>query len=527
MNPNPARVPWRILLATLVALLLGTAVAVATPSRAHAAEVPAGTAIYAPVDFFAYVTAGETLDWDFQKLQGDLPVSVHVDGPLGASADCGMTTPGTACVQSIGPVPQSGIWRIRFSPTGTPTAPDHATTWRIDVLNGATAVPGRVWTEAYEMSNLDFSSTVDLDLWYLGEFGDLYRAAYSDFNGVNSTFLASGVGLVQVTGADCVPQYRSSQREGELNPADPSPPLRPLQAGECEGRYKIFFQSPDTSMPATATRWDGTTTWVLPPVTDPVVSDLSFAFDHAAPLTGTLAFRVASFQGSLEIRVDVNGDGDADDPVDRVIPYFVSSNSSPMHSFVFDGRDGLGAPISDGQKVTFTVAISRAGEVHFVNTDVETRGGLQIVSLRGPDAGDGRVYFDDRVFGGAVSAQKCSVTPVLDGTAGVDSLTGPVHGWSSCGGAVNVPPTNVNDGSQGSWGDSRHIHDWTFRPVDVTASVQVTGQPVAVAFDPSELAATGPSSTAPALLGGAVLLLCGLGLVVVRRAMRRGAASGR
>jgi hypothetical protein len=510
MNPNPIRAPWRLLLATVVAALLGVTAVIATPAAAHAAQNPTGTAIYGPVEFFAYVKAGESLQWDFQKLQGDLPASLRVEGQ-GGTIECGMTTPGTACTQVTGPVAASGIWRFQFSTTGTATATDHATTWQIQVLDGGAPVTGRVWTEEYEMTNLDFSSTVDLDFWYLGEFGDLYRAAYSDFNGVNSTFLASGVGLVQLTGEACVPQYRSAQREGQLNPADPSAPLRPLEAGECEGRYKIFFEEPDSSMLATTTRWDGATTWLFPPVTDPVVSDVVFDHDNVDAMTGDLSFRVADFQGSLQIQVDANADGDLNDAVDRVIPYFVASNSSPVHHYTFDGRDGLGERIASGQKVVFTVAVTHAGEVHFVNTDVETRGGLQILSLRGPDAGDARLYFDDRVFGGTVSSQKCSVTPVLDGTAGIDTSSGPVHGWAPCGFPVNVPPTNVNNGSEGSWGDARHIHDWTFRPVDVSASVEVVGLPV--------LAETGVAATAPAI-GAGVLLLGG----IVRRGMRRRAA---
>jgi LPXTG-motif cell wall-anchored protein len=108
-----------------------------------------------------------------------------------------------------------------------------------------------------------------------------------------------------------------------------------------------------------------------------------------------------------------------------------------------------------------------------------------------------------------VSALKCSLTPVLDGRAGVDTSSDPVHGWTPCGdNPVNVAPTNMNNGSEGSWGDSRHIHDWTFRTVEVAVSVDVVGTPL--------LAATGVSTIGPMVAGGLALLL-GLTLVGIRR----------
>jgi hypothetical protein len=511
MTTTRTRAPRRTLLAAVIAALLGAAAAVVAPAAAQAAENPSGTAIYGPGEFFAYVGVGESIDWDFVKLQGNSLATLQVNGPAGWDSQCSVTTPGTECQFGVLSVTVPGIWHFQFTPAGNATATDHATTWNIEVTSQGVEIPGRVWTEEYEMTNLDFSTTVDFDFWYLGEFGDLYRADYTDFNGVNSTFLASGVGLVRQSGATCVPQYRSSQRANQLNPADSSPALRPLQAGECGGRYKIFFQTPDLGMPATAERWDGSTTWLLPPVTDPVVSGLAFHFSDAGAMTGKLDFTVTDFQGTLDILVDANGDGDTDDAVDRVIPYFVSSTAPADHSYTFDGLDGLGAHIQSGQNVIFTVSIARTGEVHFVNTDVETRGGLQILSLRGPDAGDDRLYFDDRVFGGSVSADKCSDTPVLDGRAGIHTSGGPVHGWQSCGFPVNVLPTNANDGAHGSWGDSRHIHDWTYRSVSVSASIPVVGQ--------EALAATGSSPAGPALLA-AGLLLGGLVLLSVRRAAR-------
>src|SRR5690606_37500532 len=122
-----------------------------------------------------------------------------------------------------------------------------------------------------------------------------------------------------------------------------------------------------------------------------------------------------------------------------------------------------------------------------------------ITSLRGPQAGDDRLYFDDRALGGAVSAQKCSDTPVLDGRAGIATGGGPVHGWADCGVPVNLPPTNMNNGSEGSWGDSRHIHDWSFRTVSIAASVQAVGQAV--------LAPTGGGSPVPPMIAVGVLLV--------------------
>lgn len=508
-EPDVPRTALR-LAPVLLGVLAVAALALQPVAPARAATNPSGTAIYGPVDFLVYVEAGERLSYRFEKTLGSGSAWVRLDG-MGASGACALGAEGDFCQVSLD-VFETGIWRIRYDTGGAVDASTHSAAWSIQVTD-PDVVPGRVWTEQYEMANEVFDDSESFTFWYLGEFGDLYRVDYADFNGVNSTFAASAVGLVPIDGGRCTPTYRSSQREIEPNAADPNTPLRPLHDGECGGRYRIFFEEPDASLPPTATRWDGTSTWLLPPVTDPVVSDVSYSVTAPGSLAGRLRFDVAEFQGTLAIELDVDGDGDLSDPEDRVIPYFVASSDPATHSYRFNGRDGNGDPLPPDQPVTITISIDRAGELHFVNTDVETRGGMQIEALRGPAAGDTRLYWDDTSLGGAVSADKCSQTPVLDGTAGVDTSGGPVHGWEPCDdGSVNEPPTNRNNGSHGSWGDSRHIHDWTFRAVDVTSSIEVVGQAL--------LPPTGSASAPLATLAGGALLVLGLGALALARRPR-------
>ena len=111
-------------------------------------------------------------------------------------------------------------------------------------------------------------------------------------------------------------------------------------------------------------------------------------------------------------------------------------------------------------------------------------------------------------------------------SAGIDTASEIRHGWEPCDdGPVTDPPTNANNGYEGSWGDARHIHDWSFRSVEVVEAISVVG--ILLPPDPTDPESQLPptaADTAPALAAGA-LLLGGL-LLIGYRQLRRTAAAG-
>src|SRR5690606_30870962 len=139
--------------------------------------------------------------------------------------------------------------------------------------------------------------------------------------------------------------------------------------------------------------WDGSTTWLRRPTTTPTLQNLAFTADVGQTRSGEFTFDVDGFAGQLEIEIDVNGDGDFDDPEDRALPVAVSASGTV--SVEFDGLDGQGAPIPATQDLNARVAITRIGEIHFLNDDVETRAGLSVRAVNGPQAGSTTLYWND------------------------------------------------------------------------------------------------------------------------------------
>ncbi|GAA4427248.1 hypothetical protein GCM10023169_26970 [Georgenia halophila] len=412
--------------------------------------------------FYAYVAAGENLDISFAKHadgNNDTDADVTVRGPGGVMETCtALAADGadSGCSWTDLSSGTPGIWQIDFTPVGETS---DFYDWTIDVQDGSGTISGRVYSERYGISQRS-AETSGVTLWYVSEQGFQYRADYNNYNGINSSFASNATGVAEID--TCVSAYRSMQSDvGQYSDASS---LWVPPPGECGDPYKIFFETPSTSLPATAELWDGTTQWLQPPVTRPTLDNLAFTRNSPSTSAGEFTFDVADFTGQLTILIDANDDGDYTDAVDTTVPAAVTQDGTV--TVAFDGLDGQGDPISSTEAINARVAITQAGEIHFVNGDVETRDGLQVEALNGPGVGSSTLYWDDTDL--ETDGRICQ-TPELDGTAGVDSAGG-VHGWP-------CSPTagNQNDGESGSWGDTRNIDDWTYQAVDVSDEAAIPG----------------------------------------------------
>lgn len=461
MDRRPARGGKRAVSALAAAVVAFTGLMAGPIAPALAESNPVGLQIRGSQAFNLYAEAGETVDVNFTvtgRASGAADAVVTIERPGAAPLTCALITntspAGTACDWNDLPVAESGIWSVRYAST-VPGSTASTVDWDISVQDAGATVPGRVWTERYNA--VSAPGTASFSFWYQSEFGDQYKATYLDYNGVDSVFVADATGLREPGTCDAV--YESSQMNGPF--ADP---YTSASAGECGDPYKIFFAAPSADLPVTATRWDGASDWILPPVVDPTIGAGTFTPANNTDQSGSLAFTSTNFAGNMNILVDANNDGDFTDPVDRSIPYYSAGGAN---TFAFDGRDGLGALIPSTQPISFRAIADRTGEIHFINGDVEVRaGGLEVIAQRGPNAGNPTLYWNDVPLVGEGS--RCSTTPVTDGTAGVDS-TGGVHTWAGCVGV----PSNMNDGINGSWGDTRWINDWTYRPINAFVDVEV------------------------------------------------------
>ncbi|MVA75051.1 DUF11 domain-containing protein [Auraticoccus sp. F435] len=436
------------LVAGLLATLLGPVVA---PAPASAEDGPGGTRIRQANTFYAYVGAGENLDVLFTKAaqNGTTPsdVVVTVRGPGGETDSCTVTDAAAVdatCSLTDLTSPTAGVWSVEFRPVGTLT--DYFT-WEIEVQDGTTAMPGRVWTDRYVMAQ-GTTGSVDFGLTYVSREGFVYDAQYRGYNGVDSVITSDAAG--NTFAGTCTSAYLSYDA-GDARYATP---------GTCGDRYKIFFDSPAADLPETATFPGGSSSWVLPEVMLPDLTSLEFDQTSPTGRSGTFTVAAANFTGQMQVQIDVNGDGDYSDPEDVELPLGVTGDGTA--SVEWDGLDGQGNPVPYFTDLNARALIDRTGEIHFTMNDVELRaGGIEVTAVNGPGAGSNTLYWNDT--GLAVAGRDCP-TPQPDGTAGVDS-TGGVHEWTCF-----IP-------GQQSWGDVRAIDDWTYHSIEEEFEIELPGEP--------------------------------------------------
>ncbi|MFT4298806.1 MAG: hypothetical protein QM597_04115, partial [Aeromicrobium sp.] len=310
---------------------------------------------------------------------------------------------------------------------------------------GVSEIPGRAWTSAYSMEQSGGSSYLKtLNFWLLNDSGYQYALTLRNYNGINSTVEATSLGLPvgMASGTDtadadmCTPSYKSLQA-----PTNPGKPTIP-----CAVPYRVFFEEPAADLPVTAPIWDTSTSTagtqvIKPDPVDPedVLSNIGLAYTptSASTAAGTFTYDLGdNFFGGYYLQIDVNGDGDYDDSVDRDI--HLGAAGEPIE-YDFDGLDGEGNEISACTAMNVRVHLDRIGEVHVVQTDVEGRS-IELIRENGPDSPDPNIYWDDTNFTSGTTSD----------TGGTDS-TGGVHGWSY---------------STSSFGNNRYIDDWSYVEAD-------------------------------------------------------------
>ena len=232
---------WRVITARMLAVLLVAAPVTVGADRAAAVENLPGTSLDTPQSLFAYVDAGELVDVLFTKVDSGAPggpVTVTLRRPGAAAATCDIASGaavGTVCQWTDQVATQAGIWEIQHT-----SSPDSAVSWSVDVHDGTTVIPGRVWSTGHTVRQ---AASDDVTLWYRGEHGHLYETTFHGIDGRSTTFRADAVGVR--TPGTCLSTYRS------VAMTDPAGSI--AAADECGAPFKIFFEPPALDLPATAT----------------------------------------------------------------------------------------------------------------------------------------------------------------------------------------------------------------------------------------------------------------------------------
>jgi len=436
-------------------LTAATAVLIAPEPASAVSSADVGAESWGPVTYNAYAAAGETVSVDFSAAivgAGATPHTIRVTDPAGVVAyECTVgTTAGSTCASGPLTSATAGVWTIEDVVEAT-GGNNMTMNWDITVASGAGEQTGRVWSSSVALRQLNGAENLqDFRFWMVSDAGYQYDVSLNDYNGILSTIVANSLG---VTDAECVPTYQSQE-------ASPTTglPVAPLRQ-DCGPQYRLFFEAPSAALPATAQSATGVVSVLPAPITtgDLTVEDLAFTPATTNSANGTFTYSIdPRFSGGYQLQIDTNGNGSYDDAVDRIIS--LGADGSGEYSYDFDGIDGAGNPIADCTGMNARIFFDKVGEVHVLQSDVEGRvGGIEVTRTNGPGAPDSTVYWDDT----ALAQDRSNTTPVLDGTAGVDSSAG-VHGWGF---------------STTSWGNNRVIDDWTYTPLNFgTGELAIPGR---------------------------------------------------
>ncbi|KAA1420285.1 DUF11 domain-containing protein [Nocardioides humilatus] len=460
--------------------MIAAGIGAVAPSAATAESNTRGHTVVSNQEFRAFVEDGEEIRFAVEVartsvLPSDVGYRVTLKGPGGVSQHCVLPAGadvGRRC--ELGPITarRTGVWQADVSATGAPdiegfnaadagSAGDFPTLdWDVTVRSaGGAVVPGRVWAPTrYSMFNSAGDSPAvvrrgagPLALFYLHDNGWLYRARYAAYNGIYSRQRATSLGVVDaVTGT---PVYRSTTNQ------DP----RSFTIDHADQDYfKIFFERPDSAMPATATAWNGHTLVLnrAPAPLTPTVRALMFVEDDdLATHAGTYRLAAANHSGVVDVVVDSDLDGEPS-PADVRISHAVNAVPDGVEiTGAWDGKAADGTVVDPRRPVTIWAVIDRAGEIHFTNSDVEYRSGIEVERLNGPAGGRSLLYWDDRKL--RIDGKHQERTRAVDGRDGVDTS----------GGAHDLPAAGSGGGL--GWGNERFIDDWTYVPVGIAAQAQV------------------------------------------------------
>lgn len=240
------------------------------------------------------------------------------------------------------------------------------------------------------------------------------------------------------------------------------PIVRNLNEPTCGIYNKLFFTAMDTQMPASAPIWDQATgatvtEWLHPPVMGPVVTNLTYAASGSNALSGNFTFNISDYVGNGSLQLDLDNDGIYGGTNDRSLPFSLSSSSGV--SVFFDGLGANGTPLAAGSQIRAKVLIDRTGEVHFTMVDVEGLVGVKLTRTTGDVTGASTLYWNDTQLD---ETGKHTITPIKDGSAGVDSNTANgVHGWAGQGNNL--------------WGNGTLIDNWAYVGVAATQEILIEG----------------------------------------------------
>lgn len=234
--------------------------------------------------------------------------------------------------------------------------------------------------------------------------------------------------------------------------------------------------------------------FVLPVIENkkPETKSISFKRDVYYENSGMFSLDIVNAQGFVELLINI--DDDADGINDRTLVREVLVNEFGITNYYWNGLDDEGNKVSITSLLSAVVSIERAGETHFLLTDVETSGSRsieKIVALNIENVGDSTVYYNSSTLPIDLdNVKNTSIPNPLEGS--YVSKTNPTfRGWNRIESTTNVAlntvvprllnyegmPTDYKVGTNqdpttnmSSYGDGNLVQEWTYENVKILSS---------------------------------------------------------
>jgi len=339
--------------------------------------------------------------------------------------------------------------------------------------NGGTMLTGRVYTNQYKGIITGNLNTTSPTFYMMSKEGIRYQMDFDEIDPYGFDFSANSTGIVNHTGQ---PTYTSKLTSDYTVSGDPSTwtngdfYLYDPQSDDNGSMitYKIFFNTPDASMPTQAMTTnafttDTYTTWLYNVVSPDPLSVQGFDFsgvdnmgnptcfgDNMQTGVGGILNFTSNISGTAKLSLDLNGDGDYVDAEDRIIYGAANVGANEM---MWDGLDGNGAMMNMvvGMEINYLLEM-RAGEMHIMIRDIENNnGGITFTRLNGQNAPSNEFFYDHTEVGGTTSG----------------------------GAAPSVSSTTTPYTYSSNWGNNKMLDYWAYQSVTGDATGQIVVNVVA------------------------------------------------
>lgn len=340
--------------------------------------------------------------------------------------------------------------------------------WDVSIIRNGSIQLGRVYSEYLQLSNgraLHNSPPTPrvmpdnkFSMEALTRDGFRYRITYHGISGDGFSLFADNSGLQLADGQ--TPAYRSLQ----LNPSNPPTGFRifnPFREPEnaFETRHKLFFNTPDANMPATAAGSAGIT-WLNPNLVSAQEIDIVYALSGSPnPLSGQAIFDFPNIGIRYRLRLDLNQNGIFGDAGDFVL----SGVTLPGTNLVpWNGLDSSGSQVSANFCYDMRLELI-AGELHLPIIDAEhMRGGISVTRLNGSGTvPNDTIHWNDLPMNDMTHLPGFIRSTPLGGLSSADGTVRRFEEQQTLPASQPLGYTSNPTHATGNYGDNKYLDQWT------------------------------------------------------------------